>query len=269
MKNTARKFLSYFLVIIMIASMSGLAFADNQLRREHVFYFTYGGSVTVPGNFEYHYNPTFPYRYDYYNENQEMLIILSEVNYSCDRHRFSIIEDTYDYYVRNNPNVVCERKTEDSFMLSGYINTDIYYIYYKIAHDVLYSLQFYYPMNNRSSCDRIVESVCNSFETSTLSWEPNWNSYPSRADLDMIRANIKYPNYEFMYLDHYISTYVTHKAVYCFKDPDNDIWRKGNYFTVYYGTKVTILAESQGYACVILNDTLQAGWINCDYLNNH
>ena len=59
---------------------------------------------------------------------------------------------------------------------------------------------------------------------------------------------------------------VTHKEVYVFKDPDTDVWRRGNYFTVRYGTQVTILAKSQGYACVIFNDTNRAGWINLDYL---
>lgn len=269
MKNTAKKVLSIVLAIVMIAPISVSAFADKWPQRDQVFYFTYGGSVTVPGSFEYHYDPNMPYQYDYYDEIQDMLITLNEVNYSGSRRRFTVIDDTYDSYVRSFPKAVYDSKTWDSFTLSGYSDTDIYYVYCKMANDVLYSLHFSYPACNRSACDRIVEFVCDSFKSDVLYWKPDWNRTPSRADLEAIRANVKYPNYEFMYLDHYISTYVTHKAVYCFKDPDNDIWRKGNYFTVYYGTKVTILAESQGYACVILNDTLQAGWINCDYLNTH
>ena len=69
---------------------------------------------------------------------------------------------------------------------------------------------------------------------------------PSADDLDRIGADIKYPNYNRMYLDSYINATVNREAVYCFKDPDNDIWRKGNYFVVYRGTDVTILAKSEG-----------------------
>lgn len=92
-------------------------------------------------------------------------------------------------------------------------------------------------------------------------------SGPSAADLDAIRSDIKYPNYQWMYLDEYISAEVTAKSAYCFKDPDNDIWRDGNVFIVYRGTEVTILAKSEGYACVILTGTNDAGWINEVYLS--
>ena len=90
---------------------------------------------------------------------------------------------------------------------------------------------------------------------------------PSAADLDEIRSDIKYPNYDWMYLNEYISAEVTPRSVYCFKDPDNDIWRDGNVFIVYGGTEVTILAKSEGYACVILTGTNYSGWINDAYLS--
>lgn len=89
---------------------------------------------------------------------------------------------------------------------------------------------------------------------------------PSSADLDAIHSDIKYPNYAWMYLDEYISAVVSPDSVYCFKDPDTDIWRKGNVYTVSAGTEVTILAKSEGYACVILTGTHNAGWIDEDYL---
>ena len=92
-------------------------------------------------------------------------------------------------------------------------------------------------------------------------------SGPSATDLDAIRSDIKYPNYQWMYLDEYISAEVTAKSAYCFKDPDNDIWRDGNVFIVYRGTEVTIHAKSEGYACVILTGTNDAGWINEAYLS--
>ena len=90
---------------------------------------------------------------------------------------------------------------------------------------------------------------------------------PCAGDLDAIHSDIKYPNCDWMYLDEYISAEVARKSVYCFKDPDNDIWREGNVFIVPGGTEVTILAKSEGYACVILNGTSYAGWINEAYLS--
>ena len=97
----------------------------------------------------------------------------------------------------------------------------------------------------------------------------SWSYGPSAYDLDRIGADVKYPNYDWMYLDSYISATVSRNAAYCFKDPDTDIWRDGNYFTVYRGTNVTILAKSEGYACVILDGTNLAGWINEDYLTEN
>lgn len=92
---------------------------------------------------------------------------------------------------------------------------------------------------------------------------------PSSADLDAINSDIKYPNYDWMYLDEYVNAVVIRKSVYCFKDPDTDIWREGNVYTVKEGTAVIILAKSEGYACVILTGTQNAGWINEDYLREN
>ena len=96
---------------------------------------------------------------------------------------------------------------------------------------------------------------------------------PSAADLDAIHANIVYPHRVDMYLPYYKTAKVTPSpgktAVYAFKDPDskNDPMRSGNYFTVSRDTEVTVLAESSGYSCVIINESPKtAGWINSNYL---
>ena len=95
---------------------------------------------------------------------------------------------------------------------------------------------------------------------------------PSAADLDTINADIIYPHNAEMYLPFYKSAKVCPSpgktAVYAFKDPDNknDPMRSGNYYTVSRDTEVTVLAESLGYSCVIINDSQKAGWINSKYL---
>lgn len=269
MKPLTKRMFSFALIIVMVASLSVSAFADSYGNRDLVWLFDFGGSITIPGDFQYNESERSQYEYNFYNERLNMLISVEEDNYDGDYRRFSVLNEAYDYYIQNYPRPVYNVKSNNDFTLSGYNSDNIYYIHYIMDHNVMYSVFFLYPTRNRSICDPIVERVERSLNTGISYWGYNPTGKPSRADLDLIHADVKYPNYEFMYLDHYISTYVTHNAVYCFKDPDNDIWRKGNYFTVTYGTKVTILAESQGYACVILDDTLQAGWINCDYLKNH
>ena len=269
MKTLTKKLFPLVLVITMIVSLSNSAFADSYRGNDLVWFFNYGGSITIPSEFQYRESERTQNESFFYNQNLDMLITLEEESYEGDYNRFYVISDAYDFYIQNYPKAVYNVKSNNDFTLSGYSDDNIYYIHYVMDHNVMYSVFFLYPTKNRCICDPIVERVVDSFNTGSTYWDYYPTGRPSRADLDLIHADVKYPNYEYMYLDHYITTYVTHKAVYCFKDPNNDIWRKGNYFTVTYGTEVTILAESQGYACVILNDTLQAGWINCDYLNNH
>ena len=162
---------------------------------------------------------------------------------------------------------------EFTVIILEYTGREMFYIQYVIDHGVLYTLEMRYPTANRKECDKIVANVTDSIHYTgsvvyTGGYRPQSRSRtPSSADLDRINACIKYPNYDFMYLDHYVTATVTHKAVYCFRDPDRDVWRDGNFYKVYKGTEVTILAESQGYACVIINGIGDAGWINLDYLS--
>ena len=94
---------------------------------------------------------------------------------------------------------------------------------------------------------------------------------PSAADLDEINTNIVYPRKDEYYLPEYVTKYVqadgNNKAVYAFINPSNRVGMKqGNYFKVYNGEKVTVLAEGGGYSCVIIVSTNKAAWINSDYL---
>ncbi len=90
---------------------------------------------------------------------------------------------------------------------------------------------------------------------------------PSAEDLDEIHADIRYPRVESFYLPYYKYAAVSRNAVKAFIDPNaGDVMAASNTFTVTIGEDVVVLAESQGYACVIFPDLGRAGWINKDYL---
>ncbi len=164
--------------------------------------------------------------------------------------------------------------TDNGFKLTGYNDSDIYYVFAVLDNNVIYTAYFSYPMENRSSCDQIVERVEASFVgvAGTAVSSTVITSRPSAADLEAIHADVVYPHSDSMYLPEYKYAEVVPSAgktaVYAFKDPDtnNDPMRSGNYFTVDRDTKVIILAESSGYACVIIDDSQKAGWINSKYL---
>ncbi len=280
MKSIVTRMVSFILVIVVITSFTASSFADSYpyscswpyscqyIEEDQIWYFNYGGYIVIPSDFYCSGTSLDGCKTEFYNYGIDMQIVVEETSWEGKQGEYTVLNESYDSYNREYPNAVYNVKTDNDFTLSGYIGSSIYYFQYTMDHGVLYSIAFYYPTKNRGTCDRIVERVTESFSTKGEYVPIDFHRKPSRADLDFICADVKYPNYDFMYLDHYITTYVTHRAVYCFKDPDNDIWRKGNVFTVYYGTEVTILAESQGYACVIINGTRQAGWINCSYLKD-
>ena len=90
---------------------------------------------------------------------------------------------------------------------------------------------------------------------------------PSAEDLDEIHADIRYPRAESFYLPYYKYAAVSRNAVKAFIDPNaSDVMAASNTYTVTIGEDVVVLAESQGYACVIFPDLERAGWINKDYL---
>ena len=107
-------------------------------------------------------------------------------------------------------------------------------------------------------------------------FEEMYNSYdsekysdhaPSAEDLDEIHADIRYPRVESFYLPYYKYAAVSRGAVNAFIDPNaGNVMADNNTFTVTIGEDVVVLAESQGYACVIFPDLGRAGWINKDYL---
>ena len=237
--------------------------------------FNQGGFVCIPTKFADYSDYRNNYSsgsYDFYYAGQQMWIWLSEEAIDP-KWQTEIINSYYSSCVSQEEDVVKKYKSEKSFAISGYTGREMFYIQYVIDHGVLYTLEMRYPTANRKECDKIVANVTDSIHYTgsvvyTGGYRPQSRSRtPSSADLDRINACIKYPNYDFMYLDHYVTATVTHKAVYCFRDPDRDVWRDGNFYKVYKGTEVTILAESQGYACVIINGIGDAGWINLDYLS--
>ena len=266
---------SALLALLIVLSLSAsAAYADScaYWSESGRIYFVYGGSTYIPEGFSTinidHVCDYAGFYYDYYDCAQDMQISLSES--SVDVYPVAagdLVDVMYSSYKRELPKAVYDAKEKDWFELSGYDGNYIYYIRCKMANQAFYTVWFCYPTRNRRVCDRIVEQVCADFST-------DWPYYaggklgisPSPADLDAIRSDAKYPNYSWMYLDHY--EYATmNRDAYCFKDPDTDIWRQGNFFTVRKGTQVIILAKSDGYGCVILDGTNLSGWINLNYMN--
>lgn len=275
MKKVIERIISLVLALLMVMTWPAVINADY-CPNNGWMNFAYGGYVYIPKSFSNTVFQTYPESgtrcYKYYNSVQQMEIQLfeeSSSHYSIPVS--SIINSEYERYRRSLPEAVYKAKLTDSFTLSGYSEGGkrIYYLSCTLANNSVYTVYFEYPTSNRRVCDPIVEEVIGSFSTRGSRPAGALKIKPSSADFDRIHADIKYPNYSWMYLDSYVTATVTHEAVYCFKDPDNnsDIWRDGNYFTVYYGTEVTILAQSKGYACVILNGSNRAGWINMKYLS--
>ena len=270
------------LLWLLIAALAfpGLAFAET-LPEAGWMNFVNGGYICIPEWFDGEScsgnPPTQEYAYNYYDASREMLIMLIETPASVyDVPESRILAQEFDSVSASFPEPTYVARGGGWLVQSGYFgyqNDSVYYAKVILAHHTVYSIRFYYPTVNRRFCDAVVGDVCDSFSASGVKYTapsvPSTASGPGPEDLDRIHANIKYPNYSFMYLDDYIVTTVTRRAAYVFRDPDRDIWRSGNYYTVTRGTSVTILAESEGYACVIVNDTQDAGWINCDYLAAH
>lgn len=271
-----KKFLSSVMFIVLILNLflaiPRVAYADASERfQDGWLYYRNGGCIYIPNGFSMESRTgddltTEGFSYDFYDSIREMHFSTTEQQYPSDADFSTILSIDYYNLTETLPNIVYNYQNDNGFALSGYLENNIYYIQYTLAHSTIFTISFQYPTINRSECDLVVESVCNSFSAVGTCNVVCSTGRPSPADLDAIQADIKYPNYEWMYLNEYINAVVTPRAVYCFRDPDTDIWRKGNVYTVYGGAKVTILAKSEGYACVILNGTNNAGWINEEYL---
>lgn len=205
-----------------------------------------GGSIHIPKSFavtNYSGNSLSEgYVYEFYNAWQQMYITTAEYAVSSQENGSNLLLNNYYQLVRVLPEAVYNDFSDTTFTLSGYSGNSIYFIRYALDHGTLYTIEFNYPTANRKVCDMYVESICDSFSTIGSVASGAIAKRPGPADLDIIYADINYPNYSWMYLDEYKNAVVSHnKAVYCFKDPDNDVWREGNYFTVNRGTVVFLL----------------------------
>lgn len=253
------------------------------------FTFVNGASILIPTGFvdtnlngDYHNElGTDSYTYVFSNSEYGMSITLSETRTSLFFNTGRYGTTNYELLGNLREELINKRGTpswkslvQEYFKITGYLGNSIYYTYGVIDNDVLYIIDFYYPESNREYCDRIVEVTEASFsgaDRTTLEWQFSLIR-PSSADLDAINADIVYPHSVDMYLESYKRAIVKPSAgktaVYAFKDPDkvNNTMRDGNYYTVSENTEVTIIAESAGYSCVIINDSQKAGWINSNYL---
>ncbi len=121
------------------------------------------------------------YYYDFYNKSLDMYITLSESledsliwayknGFSLSPYRDvplsvegNLIDALFDDALARNEAPVYKAKTANDYVLSG--NTDGYVYYSRVIRvdGVIYSVDFLYPLANRSSCDRIVEMTEASF----------------------------------------------------------------------------------------------------------
>lgn len=265
------KLSTIILILSILLAVNLPVFAADNASQSGWLNYQSGGSIFVPKSFSATSlrgnSLSQGYVYEYFNEWQQMTFKTGEYDISGHTGDYSVLINYYDQLMQTLPKAVYNNISENTFSISGYSGDNIYYIQYTVDHGSLYTIEMNYPTANRKVCDMYVESFCYSFSTTGYMLNSIADEKPGPADLDIIRADINYPNYSWMYLDEYRNAVVSHdKAVYCFKDPDNDVWRKDNYFTVNRKSAVTILAESEGYACVIINGTNKCGWINKKYL---
>ncbi len=88
---------------------------------------------------------------------------------------------------------------------------------------------------------------------------------PSATDLDNISADIRYPRKDSYYLEKYVYGSVKKNNTTVFKDPNaSNVYAGSNTFIVDKEEKVTAIAQSSGYVCVLFPDLGRAGWINRD-----
>ena len=99
---------------------------------------------------------------------------------------------------------------------------------------------------------------------------PQAGAKPSKADLDFIQADCKYPAKSTIYLDHYIKTEMKQGTGLVYLNPNaSNVTSDSNTFDVKKGENVIIIAETSDLACCIFPDLARAGWIEFIYLKNH
>ena len=101
-------------------------------------------------------------------------------------------------------------------------------------------------------------------------FSPEAGARPSKADLDFIRADCKYPAKSTLYLDRYIETTMKQGTGLVYLNPNaGNSTSDSNTFDVKKGEKVIIIAETSSLACCIFPNMARAGWVDFVYLKNH
>lgn len=263
------------------------------------FFFKNHASIVIPEGFTDEYSSdedyvmqrdVAGYQYCFYNEELQMYIIFSEASVEAYTGTGRYGENAADVLQMLTQSYLDSKFGPDAwyycnsgdFKLTGYDSSGntIYYIFGIVDEAVIYTVEFDYPTSKRSTCDRIVERVEATFARGADSGSASLqdrvetsgaNGAPSAADLDSLGTNVTYPASSDMYLDNYrycvVQSSPGREAVFAFINMDMDkLQTEGNYYVVYNGTEVTVLAESRGYCCVIIPSMNKAGWINSKYL---
>ena len=132
-----------------------------------LFSFENGAQLVLPGSFaggEGYGDSTSSVSYSFYDVRQSMDLILTEtIAESAGLSGKALLDQMYASVQENYPYSTYDSQKSDRFTLSGYSGSEIYYVEAHLVDGVVYAMEMYYPIKNRSVCDRYVESICESF----------------------------------------------------------------------------------------------------------
>ena len=133
-----------------------------------VFYFDSGACVTLPSGFysssvDRDRNNAYIDSF-FTNFSQNMDLTLTEINtYMYYQRDSDFMNSLYSSLKEDYPTPTYDLKKANLFALSGYTGNSIYYFYAVLSDQVIYLMKMFYPIKNRSICDRYVESITSSF----------------------------------------------------------------------------------------------------------
>lgn len=118
----------------------------------------------------------FPYGFDcyayddiwtYYNKDYQMKVVISqqEICATSKKSRDAILSNAYETERSAHSSVTWDQLEDETFDVTGYNGSDIYYVRGVISEDMFYTIRFEYPEKNRLYCDSVLENVRDRFST--------------------------------------------------------------------------------------------------------
>ena len=173
-----KKMVALILILVLfVSALSSSACSDGlPFQRDSSFYFNTGACIRIPAGFRQiskDYGPAGAVVSTYLiHFGQQMELTLTESKADLyGRNDAEALDHLYRSLKDIYQNAVYDTKQDDGFALSGYIGENIYYFQAFSVNQVIHLVKMYYPMQNRSVCDRYVEEIISSF-CGTVSGEP-------------------------------------------------------------------------------------------------